>query len=102
MILYNVTVNILEDDKHEAFLLWMKDTHIPEVMQTGKFTDYRMYRIISNPMDEEAVSYCIQYFAESMDDYSDYHVNHAPALQEKFNQKYGGSCYAIRTIMEKV
>jgi hypothetical protein len=36
MILYNITFN-LSPDIEEDFLSWMKETHIPEVLATGKF-----------------------------------------------------------------
>ncbi len=38
MIIYNVTVKI-DLDVHDLWLKWMKEEHIPRVMETACFTD---------------------------------------------------------------
>ncbi|HYG15233.1 MAG TPA: DUF4286 family protein [Bacteroidia bacterium] len=101
MILYNVTVNV-EGSIHDEWLHWMKQVHIPEVMQTGKFSDYKMFKILSRQEDETGVTYCIQYFAATMDDYFTYQTDFAPALQRKTMDKYGENIMAFRTLMEMV
>ncbi len=99
MILYNVTVNI-EDDVHNEWLEWMKNEHIPEVMETGFFKEYKFLRIISRQPDETGMTYSIQYFAANYDDYHEYAQNHAPRLQEKTRQKFEGKFVAFRTLLE--
>jgi len=99
MIVYNVTVNI-DDDVHDEWLDWMINTHIPEVMATGKFTEYRVCRILSRQEDETGQTYSIQYIAKDMTDYEDYQRDHAPALQQKTSEKYGEKFVAFRTLME--
>ncbi|MEO8589060.1 MAG: DUF4286 family protein, partial [Flavobacteriales bacterium] len=47
MILYNVTINIDLDVERE-WLVWMKETHIPEVMATGLFLESRMFRVLAD------------------------------------------------------
>ena len=44
-ILYNVTVNI-DHSSHKEWVDWMKSTHIPDVMATGKFLTYHLQRIL--------------------------------------------------------
>src|SRR5690349_8057948 len=45
MLLYNVTVGI--DKVLEAeWLIWMRDQHIPAVMATGYFKEYKMYKVL--------------------------------------------------------
>ena len=39
MIIYNVTINV-ENDTHDTWFKWMKETHIPDVMSTGMFLDF--------------------------------------------------------------
>lgn len=99
MIVYNVTVNV-DTDIHEEWLKWMKEVHIPEVMQTGLFTENRMFRVM---VDEEAgVTYSIQYSCTSMDDFNTYQKNHAQALQAKHSSRYADKFVAFRTLLEKV
>lgn len=101
MILYNVTVNV-EDHIHDEWLQWMQQVHIPEVMQTGKFADCKMFKILNRQEDETGVTYSIQYFAANMHDYQTYLSDFAPALQRKTLDKYGENVLAFRTVMEMV
>ncbi len=101
MILYNVTVNV-DDNIHQEWVQWMKKTHIPEVMATGKFVDYKMFKVITRQPDETGVTYSIQYFAKTLADYESYKADFGPALQIKTMQKYGDSLMAFRTLLETI
>ena len=41
MVLYNVTINI-DYAVHDEWLDWMKNVHIPDVMNTGLFIDCKL------------------------------------------------------------
>ena len=41
MILYNLTVNVDFDIEAEWFD-WMRESHIPKVMYTGQFVDFKI------------------------------------------------------------
>lgn len=99
MILYNVTINA-EETVHHEWLDWMKKVHIPEVMATGKFTEYKILKVLTRQPDETGVTYSIQYLAKNMEDYNSYQRDHAPALQLKTMQKYGEKLMAFRTLLE--
>ena len=101
MILYNVTVNV-DDNIHQEWVQWRKKTHIPEVMATGKFVDYKMFKVITRQPDETGVTYSIQYFAKTLADYESYKADFGPALQIKTMQKYGDSLMAFRTLLETI
>jgi hypothetical protein len=101
MILYNVTVNV-EEDSHVEWLQWMKKVHIPEVMATGKFADWKIYKILNRQPDETGVTYSIQYFAKNIDDYNAYQRDFAPGLQLQTLQRYGERIMAFRTLLETV
>ncbi|MCW5899426.1 MAG: DUF4286 family protein [Flavobacteriales bacterium] len=99
MIVYNVTVNI-DHEVHDAWLRWMKDTHIPEVMATGLFVESRMHRVLAD--DEGGITYAIQYTAPDMAHYERYRDEHAARLQADAQQRYGGRFVAFRTLLEVV
>jgi hypothetical protein len=100
MILYNVTVNI-ENELSADWVKWMKEVHIPEVMATGSFLEYKMFRIMH---EEEGggISYCVQYFASSMNELMDYQQKFAPALQAKTKERYKDRFVAFRTVLELI
>ena len=101
MIIYNVTINI-EDDAHDAWLKWMKETHIPDVMSTRMFLDFNFSKLLSRQDDETGETYVIQYLCESMEYYEKYQAAFAPALQADTQKMFGGKFVAFRTLMEKV
>lgn len=97
MYIYNVTVNI-DPTVHEDWLKWMKESHIPDVMKTGCFTDNRIVKVLN--VDDHGHTYSFQYTFLHMNDIERYQKEHAPKLQadvkEKFNDKYT----AFRTLLE--
>ncbi|MFA6275211.1 MAG: DUF4286 family protein [Pedobacter sp.] len=97
MLLYNVTI-IIEDAAAEEWLQWMLEIHIPEVMATGKFVSNRLLKVLDSP--NEGITYCIQYVAETVQDYDDYQQNYAPALTADLQRKFENRFVAFRTLME--
>ena len=100
MIIYNVTVNI-ESDVQEEWLSWMRQSHIPDVMRTGKFTGFRVLRIIG---DEESggKTFSIQYTCNSMSEFLEYEHDHAHALRAEHATKFKDKFVAFRTLLEVV
>jgi hypothetical protein len=100
MIIYNVTVNI-EESVHEEWLSWMKQTHIPKMMRTGKFTANRLLRIIGDE-DSGGKTYSVQYTCDNMNDFLEYEARHAQALREETAAKFADKFVSFRTLLESV
>lgn len=99
-ILYNVTVNI-DHSCHEEWVEWMRSTHIPDVMATGKFLSFQLQKILEVE-NETGITYAIQYLAPNMQSYRDYQENYSQALQAIHAKKYNGRYGAFRTLMEVI
>lgn len=99
MLLYNVTT-IIDDAAADSWLKWMEETHIPDVMASGKFVSYRLLRVVDSP--NEGVTYCAQYVVEHMEDYLDYQENFAPSLQAEVNELFENKFVTFRTLMEYI
>jgi hypothetical protein len=97
MILYNVTI-ILEESIHESWLRWMKSEHITKVMNTGYFTSNRMLKVLDSP--NEGITYCIQYVADSIENYNEYQRKFAAALQSDYPEEFTGKFVSFRSVME--
>ncbi|MEW6468055.1 MAG: DUF4286 family protein [Bacteroidota bacterium] len=96
-IIYNVTVNI-DDSVHDEWLRWMKEEHIPDVMNTGCFLENKICRILVN--EESGTSYSIQYTCESMEKLNEYRQKHAQRLQKEHSERYRDKFVAFRTLLE--
>lgn len=101
MILYNVTVNV-DEHVNDEWLSWMKDEHIPAVMETGYFVNFKFFRILSRMEGETGHTYSIQYFANTLEDYETYRDTQAARLQEETARKFGNRFVAFRTLLEEV
>lgn len=99
MILYNVTLSV-EASIADEWLTWMKDTHINDVMGTGLFTSFEIYKVLLQKEDE--LTYSVQYFVESMSKLQQYQAKHAQQLQAKHINRYGDKIVAFRTVLESV
>jgi len=100
MILYNVTVNV-EDSIHDEWLAWMKATHIPDVMKTGKFTSNKMFRLIGDE-DSGGKTYSIQYSCNSMNEFLEYEHHHATALRNEHSAKFKDKFVSFRSLLESL
>jgi hypothetical protein len=101
MIIYNVTVNV-DNEIADDWVEWMKNKHIPDVMNTGKFKDYKFFKILSTQSDETGQTFAIQYFCDDIETLNDYQQNDAPALQQEHLQRYGNKAAAFRTLLEEM
>ena len=101
MIIYNVTVNV-EDEVHEEWLQWMKEVHVPQVMNTQCFSHNYFTRILSTQSDETGHTYAIQYHCDNKEDLDRYQKDFAPDLQAEHAKKYEGKFVAFRTLLEKI
>jgi hypothetical protein len=99
MIVYNVTCN-LDASMADEWLQWMQEVHIPEVMATGCFLEYKMLRLLTEAQGNEGVNFAIQYTAASLEDYHRYRDEHGPALQQKTRERYGDRILAYRSLLE--
>jgi len=63
MYIYNVTINI-QEPKHDEWLDWMKNEHIPDMLATGKFSKALMSKVL---VEEEmgGITYSVQYTTDS-------------------------------------
>ncbi len=99
MILYNVTVKV-DQEIHDDWLKWMREIHIPDVMNTGLFLEHKLCRILHEEPD--GVTYAIQYFCKDMKTLHQYQVQHATKLQAEHTERYKDKYVAIRTLMEVI
>jgi len=101
MFIYNVTVNIEQDVKDE-WLLWMRGTHIPEVMDTGFFKDWKMLRLINEEPGNTGVTFAIQYRCENLSLLNNYLTKEAPRLQKALQTAFPNKHVAFRTVLEEL
>lgn len=97
MILYNVTA-IVDDSIHLDWQQWMQNVHIGEVMSSGCFVSNRLLRVVDSP--NEGVTFCIQYIAESMDNYRVYQREYLGRSERPYPEHFQNKFVTFPTVME--
>ena len=99
MILYNVTTSI-EPAAADAWLDYMRTTHMPEVMETGFFLKSQLCRLLNE--EEGGITYAAQYYCLSVEQLDEYQRLCAPALRVDMEKHFAGNYVSFRTVLEVV
>lgn len=100
MLIYNVTAHV-EASIEKEWLLWMRQKHISDMLSTQKFSQAKIFKVISD-QDKGGLSYAVQYYCESKEVLNDYLENHSKQLQEEGNDKFGNSVLFFRTELKLI
>lgn len=98
MIIYNVTTNI-DKAVHEQWILWMKETHIPNVLATGKFTNAKMCKVLVEE-DMGGVTYSVQYSVLNRETLDKYYAEDADRLRGEVTKHFPNKFVSFRTELE--
>ena len=100
MLLYNVTFGIDKQIEKE-WLLWMRENYIPGIMNTGLFTEYKIYKVLTHD-DETSISYSVQCFTPSIENVLQYLNEFAPKLVEIHHTRFKDQHVAFNTLLEEL
>ena len=101
MIIYSVTV-LIKKDVEDHWLKWMKEVHIPDVIKTGYFLDWKLRKLLLTEVSGEESTYMIEYSLQSLEKYNEYAEKAAPQLQKEHTQKFSGKFQASRAVYQLI
>ncbi len=96
-VIYNVTVSVNVPES-EDWLKWMREEHIPEMMNTNQFLEARISRVIGE--EDGGKTYAIQYLCKNQATYDNYQKEFAPRLQADHMKRFGKVTAAFRTLLQ--
>lgn len=99
-IVYSVTVKP-DQDIEQDYLKWLQEEHIQEVVATGCFDEFRLFKVLAED-ERDGSSYNIQYTTTEMTRYFDYINIHAPIMRSKGKEKFGDKFHAFRTVLKQL
>jgi hypothetical protein len=99
-ILYNITTKVTPDIA-DRWLQWMQQNHIPAIISSGYFSEYRLLRLLDQD-DSEGPTFSLQLTAENREKYEAYIQYRAPELREEAFQAWGNQFISFRSILEVV
>ena len=83
MLIYNTTFQV-DDDVHDNFLIWIKESYIPEVQKHGALKTPRICRILSHR--EEGSAYSLQWEVESSGLLHRWHLEQGVRLNDELTK----------------
>ncbi len=100
MYIYNVTINV-DESVHDKWLVWMRNSHIPEMLSTGKFSQAKLCRVL---LEEETggSTYAIQYSTPNRETLQSYYELDASRLRKATLKKFKDKFVVFRTELEVV
>jgi len=100
MYIYNVTIKINED-VHDEWLYWMKHTHIPEMLATGKFLEAKMAQVMVEEK-KGGITYSVQYTLQDKVHLEQYYNEDAERLRADGQARFKDQFVAFRTELQVV
>jgi Domain of unknown function (DUF4286) len=97
MFVYNITTKV-ENSIAEEWLRWQKEIHIPEILATGLFSDYKVFKLMEQD-EAEGQTFVVQFYASELSHYKQYLEKHAPAFRIKAFQQWGDKFISFRTLL---
>jgi hypothetical protein len=88
----------IKTEVEDSWFKWMREIHIPDVMNTGFFIDWQLQKLLLPETDEDESSYVINYLADTIEKCNQYLNEEAPRLQQEHSRRFSGKFKAQRTI----
>lgn len=99
MLIYNTTFQV-DDDIHEHFIIWIKESYIPQVESHGTLNAPRICRVLSHR--EEGFSYSLQWEVESSSLLHRWHMEQGVKLNEELTKIFANKVIGFPTLMEVI
>lgn len=100
MILYNTTYSIT-DEIADDWLRWIKRFYVPAVLATELPIGYKILRLLTE-LDNGGTTYSVQLNFKSMEDYQTYQMQHADALHQRIQHRFGNQFVSFDTLLEVI
>ena len=99
MLIYNTTFQV-DDGIQEHFLIWIKESYIPQVESHGALKTPRICRVLSHR--EEGSSYSLQWEVESSSLLHRWHMEQGVKLNEELTKIFANKVIGFPTLMEVI
>ena len=99
MIIFNITTHV-EDEIRSAWLTWMKEEHIPEILATGRFTEARFCRILAEA--QGGTTFSVQLVAPNREQLEQYYAEDQARHTQAGLDRFGDKILAFRTELELI
>ena len=97
MLIYNTTFQV-DDEVHDNFLIWIKESYIPEVEKHGALRTPRICRVLSHR--DEGTSYSLQWEVDNSSLLHRWHQEQGARLNQELVKIFKDKVVGFPTLME--
>ncbi|NDV66924.1 DUF4286 family protein [Bacteroides sp. 224] len=99
MLIYNTTYHV-EDKVHDNFLIWLKESFMPEIEKGGVLKSPRLCKVLSH--QHEGTNYSLQWEVENSTLLHRWHSEYGVKFNEELTKIFGNDVVGFPTLMEVI
>jgi len=99
MLIYNITFHT-EDSVHDHFLIWLKESYIPEMVEHEILKSPRLCRLLSH--HDEGTAYSLQWEVQDSANLHRWHMEKGKSFNEELTKIFKDKVVGFPTLMEVI
>lgn len=101
MLIFNTTY-LVSDKVHGAWLRWLKEQHVPFMLDCGCFSTPQIAKVLSTEADQEGTSFSVQFRIADVASLNRWNAEHGEAFERRCGEKFGADVLTFSTVLEIV
>jgi L-rhamnose isomerase len=100
MLIFNTTY-LVSDDVHESWLEWVREQHIPFMLDSTYFSHPQVARVITSAK-QDGTSFSVQFHIQDMHTLKLWNKEYNSLFQENCSKQFGTEVIFFTTVLELV
>jgi len=100
MLIFNTTY-LVSDKAHGPWLKWVREQHIPFMLNSTYFSQPQVARVITSA-EQDGTSFSVQFHVQDMHTLKLWNKEYSLLFQEKCSQQFGTEVIFFTTVLEVV
>ncbi len=100
MLIFNITF-LVADKVADKWLQWVNNTHIPDMLALGYFTEPQLAKVLGNH-GQDGSSYAVQYHVADMETLESWHQEHGSGMERNCAALFGEEVLLFTTVLELI
>ena len=99
MFIYNTTF-LVTDRRFNPWFKWLKEEHIPNMLNSGYFLKPQIAKVLTAESDQEGMSVSVQFIVNDLENLQNWIDNNEIRLQNDLSLRFGTEVLSFSTILE--
>ena len=100
MLIFNTTY-LVSDDVHESWLEWIREQHIPFMLDSTYFSQPQVARVITSAK-QDGTSFSVQFHIQDMHTLKLWNKEYNSLFQENCSKQFGTEVIFFTTVLELI